>query len=52
MMHAMEEGEEVAEEEEDREEGKHRVTHIQQMMMGLTMDEISEVRAFSDSKNF
>ena len=51
MMHAIEEGEEEAE-EEDREEGKHRVTHIQQMMMGLSMEEIDEVRAFSDLKNF
>ena len=44
MMHAMEEGkEEVAEEEEDRQEGQYRVAHIQQMMMGLSMDEINEV---------
>ena len=41
-MCAMEEGEEGAE-EEDIEEGKHRVAHIQQMMMGLGMEEINEV---------
>ena len=38
--------------EEDQEEGKQRVAHIQQMMMGLSMNEIEEVRAFSKSKNF
>ena len=52
MMCTMEEGKEEVAEEEDREKGKHRVTHIQQMMMGLSMDEIEEVRAFSDLKNF
>ena len=49
---AEKEGEEAVEEDEDQEEGKHCVTHIQQMMMGLSMDEINEVRAFSNSKNF
>ena len=44
MTCAMEEGEEVvAEEKEDRKEGKHRVTYIQQIMMGLSIDEINEV---------
>ena len=38
--------------EEDSEEGKNRVTHIQQMIMGLSMEEIDKVRAFSDLKNF
>ena len=53
MMHTIEEEEEeVVEEEEDKEEGKHRVTHIQQMIMGLSMDKVNEVRAFSNSKNF
>ena len=51
MMYAIEKGEEEAE-EEDREEGKHRVAHIQQMMISLSIEEIDEVRAFSDSKNF
>ena len=51
IMCAMEEGEEGAK-EEDIEEGKHRVAHIQQMMMGLGMEEINEVQAFSNSKNF
>ena len=50
-MHIMEEGKKEVAEEEDREEGKHRVAHIQQMMIGLSMDEIEEV-AFSDLKNF
>ncbi|ETW77571.1 hypothetical protein HETIRDRAFT_326778 [Heterobasidion irregulare TC 32-1] len=50
MMRAMEE--EEGGDEEDQEEGKQRVAHIQQMMMGLSMDEIEEVRAFSESKNF
>ena len=53
MIHAAkEEGEKAAEEDKDAEEGKHCVAHIQQMMMGLSMDEINEVRAFSNSKNF
>ena len=43
MICAAEEGEEAAEEDEDAEEGKHCVAHIQQMMMGLSMDEINEV---------
>ena len=34
------------------EEGKNRVAHIQQMMMGLSIEEIDEVRAFSNLKNF
>ena len=38
--------------EEDMEEGKNRVAHIQQMMMGLSIEEIDEVRAFSNLKNF
>ena len=38
--------------EEDNKEGKNKVTHIQQMIMGLSMEEIDEVQAFSDSKNF
>ncbi|ETW75033.1 hypothetical protein HETIRDRAFT_120455 [Heterobasidion irregulare TC 32-1] len=50
MMRAMEE--EEGGDEEDQEEGKQRVAYIQQMMMGLSMDEIEEVRAFSESKNF
>ena len=50
MMHVIEEGKEG--DKEDNEEGKNRVTHIQQMMMGLSMEEINKVRAFSDSKNF
>ena len=49
---AEEEGEEVAEEDEDQEEGKHCVAHIQQMMMGLSMNEVNEIRAFSEVKNF
>ena len=49
---AEEEGEEVEEEDEDQEEGKHRVAHIQQMMMGLNMDEVNEIRAYSEAKNF
>ena len=52
MMHAKEEGEEEVAEEEDWEKGKHRVTHIQQMIVGLSMEEIDEVWAFSNSKNF
>ena len=42
----------AAEEDEDREEGKHCITHIQQMMMGLSMDEVNEIHAFSNAKNF
>ena len=42
----------AAEEDEDREEGKHCITHIQQMMMGLSMDEVNEIHAFSNTKNF
>ena len=49
---AEEEGEEAVEEDEDQEEGKHCVTHIQQMMMGLSMDEVNEIRTFNDLKNF
>ena len=49
---AEEEGEEAAEEDEDQDEGKHRVTHIQQMMMGLNMDEVNEICAYSEAKNF
>ena len=53
MIHAAEEeGEEAAEEDKDQEEGKHRVAHIQQMMMGLNMDEVNEIRAYSEAKNF
>ena len=47
-----EEDGEAAEEDEDREEGKHHVAHIQQMMMGLSMDEVNEIRTFSNVKNF
>ena len=38
--------------EEDMEEGKNRVAHIQQMIMSLSMEEIDKVWAFSDLKNF
>ena len=48
-MHSMEEKEG---DKEDNKEGKNKVTHIQQMIMGLSMEEIDEVQAFSDSKNF
>ena len=48
-MHNLEEEEG---DEKDMEEGKNRVTHIQQIMMGLSMEEIDKVRAFSNSKNF
>ena len=48
MMQAMEE--EEGGDQEDQEEGKQRVAHIQQIIMGLSMDEIEEVRAFSKSK--
>ena len=49
MMHAMEEEEG---DKEDNEEGKNRVAHIQQIIIGLSMEEIDKVRAFSNSKNF
>ena len=49
---AKEEGEEAAEEDQDQEEGKHQVAHIQQMIMGLSMDEINEIHTFSEVKNF
>ena len=50
MMHTMEEEEER--DEEDNKEGKNRVAHIQQMMIGLSMEKINDVQAFGDSKNF
>lgn len=49
---AKEEGEEAVEEDQDQEERKHRVAHIQQIMMGLSMDEVNEIRAFSEVKDF
>ena len=49
---AKEEGEEAAEEDEDQEEGKHHMAHIQQMMMGLSMDKVNETCAFSEAMNF
>ena len=49
IMHSIEE---EKRDEEDNKEGKNKVTHIQQMIMGLSMEEIDEVQAFSDSKNF
>ena len=52
MICAAEEEGEEAEEDKDQDEGKHRVAHIQQMMMGLSMDEVNEIRAFSEAKNF
>ena len=49
MMHAMEEEER---DKEDNKEEKNRVAHIQQIIIGLSMEEIDKVRAFSNSKNF
>ena len=46
-MHNLKEGD-----KEDNKEGKNRVAHIQQMMMGLSMEEIDKIWAFSDLKNF
>ena len=43
---------EEQEDEEEQEEEKNCVAHIQQMMMGLSVEEVEEVRAFSNSKNF
>ena len=48
-MHNLEEEEG---DEKDMEEGKNRIIHIQQMMMGLSIEEIDKVWAFSNSKNF
>ncbi|ETW83370.1 hypothetical protein HETIRDRAFT_316098 [Heterobasidion irregulare TC 32-1] len=49
-MRAMEAGEE--EDEEYPEESRPGVAHVKQMMMGLNPDEIAEVRAYSESKDF
>ena len=48
MVHNLEE----KGDKEDDKEGKNRVAHIQQMMMGLSMEEIDKIWAFSDLKNF
>ena len=43
---------EEEDDKEEQEEGKNLVAHIQQIMMGLSVQEVKEVQAFSDSKNF